>query len=273
MLCRVAGSRKKLSPGGKVRLPTGERADPSAPMVLVRGRAEAGGMNFASTVGTVGLAALAIGVTACGGDDGGGEATAQRPATATTAAAEARPAAEDLGRYLMRRGEEPGFRPGAAPGATPAARETITGVEALVSKWGLTAADERRLIRDGFISFTSGPIRAPGSAGVTNVALYETPEGARRSLAHDLRPDVIRAEGPVANLRFFRVSGLPGARGWTATIPGEPASHAVGNVLWVQGRCVHTLGNQGPGPFAGSLSRGARSIYDRTSDRCPCAKS
>jgi hypothetical protein len=222
--------------------------------------------NLRARVGVVAFAALAIGVAACG-DDGD-----DRP-TAPEAANEApRVVAEDLGRYLMRKDEEPGFRPGAAPGATPRGRETITGVKAFVKAMNLPAADERRLRGEGFISFTAQPIRGPRSAGVTNVALYETAEGAKRSLAHELRPDVIRRGGPVANLRFFDVPGIPGARGWTASLRGEPASHAVGNVLWVQGRCMHVLGNQGPGPFAGPLSRGARAIYERTSEQCPCAK-
>jgi hypothetical protein len=214
----------------------------------------------------VALATLVIGIAACG-DDGGNKPTAPEAANATP-----RADAQDLGRYLLRSDEEPGFRPGAAPGATPRERETITGVKALVNKWDLPAADERRLSREGFISFTSQPIRGPRSAGVTNVSLYATAEGAKRSLVHDLRPDVIRADGPVANLRFFSVPGIPGARGWTASLPGEPASRAVGNVLWVQGRCFHVLGNQGPGPFVGPLSRGARAIYERTSRKCPCAK-
>ena len=29
------------------------------------------------------------------------------------------------------------------------------------------------------------------------------------------------------------------------------------------------LGNQGPGPFAGPLSTGARAIYERTNGQCP----
>jgi len=74
---------------------------------------------------------------------------------------------------------------------------------------------------------------------------------------------VIRAPGPVENLRFFTVRGVPGARGWTASKPH------VGNVLWVQGRCMLVLGNQGPGPFAGPLSTGARAIYERTNGECP----
>jgi len=154
----------------------------------------------------------------------------------------------------------------------PRERATVTGVKALVREMRLPAADERRLSSEGFISLTFQPIRGPRSAGVTEVSLYATGEGARHSLAHELRADVIRANGPVENLRFFSVPGLPGARGWTASLPGAPASRAVGNVLWAQGRCLHVLGNQGPGPFDGPLSRGARAIYERTSGQCPCAK-
>jgi hypothetical protein len=217
-------------------------------------------------LGVVVLVALVIGIAACG-SDGDDRPTAPEAANATP-----RADAHDLGRYLMRRDEEPGFRPGAAPGATPRERGTVTGVKALVREMHLPAADERRLSSEGFLSLTVQPIRGPRSAGVTNVSLYETAEGAKRSLAHELRPDVIRAAGPVANVRFFSVPGIAGARGWTASLPGEPASRRVGNVLWVQGRCVHVLGNQGPGPFVGPLSRGARAIYERTSDQCPCAK-
>jgi hypothetical protein len=219
-----------------------------------------------ASLGAVALATLVIGIAACG-NDGDSKPTAPEAANATP-----RADAQELGRYLMRRDEEPGFRPGAAPGAMPRERGTITGVKALVNEWQLPAADERRLSSEGFISLTFQPIRGPRSAGVTNVSLYETAEGAKRSLAHDLRADVIRADGPVANLRFFSVPGVPGARGWTASLRGEPASRAVGNVLWVQGRCLHVLGNQGPGPFVGPLSRGARAIYQRTSRQCPCAK-
>ena len=217
-------------------------------------------------LGVVVLATLVLGIVACGGDGD------ERPTAPEAANATARAEAHDLGRYLMRRDEEPGFRPGAAPGAMPRERRTITGVKALVNEWRLSAADERRLSSEGFISLTSQPIRGPGSAGVSEVSLYETAQGAERSLAHELQPDVIRAAGPVENLRFFSVPGIPGARGWTASLSGEPASRRVGNVLWVQGRCMHVLGNQGPGPFAGPLSRGARAIYERTSDQCPCAK-
>jgi hypothetical protein len=214
----------------------------------------------------VALATLVIGIAACG-DEGDNKPTAPEAANATP-----RADAEDLGRYLMRRGEEPGFRPGAAPGAMPRERGTVTGVKALANEWHLPAADERRLSSEGFVSLTFKPIRGPRSAGVTEVSLYETAEGAKRSLAHELRADVIRANGPVEDLRFFSVPGVPGARGWTASLRGEPASRAVGNVLWVQGRCLHVLGNQGPGPFVGPLSRGARAIYERTSRQCPCAK-
>ena len=203
----------------------------------------------------VALILVSSGLAACGdGEDGGDE---------TVDAARPRSSAPDLNRFLMRKGEEPGFSPGAAPGARPRSRETITGLQAFVKDMRLTPSDERRLRSEGFISFTVEPIRGPQSAGVMNVALYETAEGAKHSQAHELRPDVIRAFGPVENLRFFTVPGVPGARGWTASEP------QVGNVVWVQGRCMFVLGNQGPGPFVGPLSTGVRAIYERTNGQCP----
>ena len=207
-------------------------------------------------------AVLALGAGACGGDDDGESAARTTPATPN---ASQPTATADLTPFLMRKGEEPGFRPGALPGATPRSRETITGVNAFVSQLGLTPADARRLRSEGLISFTAQPIRGPRkAAGVANVTLYKTAEGAEHGMAHDLRADVIRAFGPVEGLRFFTVPGVPGARGWTASEPH------VGNVFWVQGRCVIGLGNQGPGPFERSLSAGARAISERTNAQCPC---
>ena len=210
-------------------------------------------------------ATLAIGLAACSGDSGD-ETRAPRAANATTVptAATGTPAtsAPDLDRFLMREGEEPGFRPDGQA-------ETLTGVDAFASDLHLPPADARRLRGEGFISFTVVPTRGPRSAGLTNVALFETAEGARQDMAHELRADVIRAAGPVVDLRRFPVPGIPGARGWTASLRGEPASHDVANVLWVQGRCMLLLGNQGPGPAAGRLSTGARAIYERTKGECP----
>ena len=205
-----------------------------------------------ATLGAVALAALVTGLTACGGSDSENTTT---PAAASEA--------QHLDRFLMRRDEEPGFRPGALPGASPRSRETITSLEAFVKELHLSPADARRLRAEGFISFTVQPIHGPRSPGVTNVALFETAEGAKHSMAHDLRPEVIRAPGPVEDLRYFTVRGVPGARGWTASNPH------VGNVSWVQGRCYLTLGNAGPGPFPGPLSKAAQAIYERTNGQCP----
>ncbi len=204
---------------------------------------------------TVCLTAIAL--AACGGDDGDARTA---PGAAS---AKARPAAVSLDRFLMRRDEEPGFRPGAAPGAFPRTGDTITGVEAFAEEMGLAPAEAQRLRREGFISFAVEPIRGPRTAGLSNVALYETAAGARQSLEYELRPDIIRRFHPVEDLRWFKVPGVPGARGWSASEPH------VGNVFWVQGRCMLVLGNQGPGPFAGPLSAGARAIYERTDGECP----
>jgi len=164
----------------------------------------------------------------------------------------------------MQKDEEPGFRPGALPGATPKSRDTIVGVDAFADDQQLSPADISRLRSEGFLSFTLGPIRGPKkTAGVTNVALYTTTAGAKHSMAHDLSPAVIRSFGPVKNLQFFTVPGVPGARGWTASQPH------VANVSWVEGRCYFTLGNAGPGPFTGPLSKGVQAIYKRTNGQCP----
>jgi hypothetical protein len=210
----------------------------------------------AAKLGGVALATLAIGLAACGGDDGD-ETTAQEPAKGNQ-----RARVPDLNRFLMRKDEEPGFR------RVEQAR-TISGTKAYVDDMRLPPADARRLRSEGLISFTSQPTRGPRAAGVTNVALFATAEGAKRHMAHELRPNVIRGMGPIEDLRFFSATDIPGARGWTASLPGEPASHAVGNLWWVQGRCVLVLGNQGPGRLVGPLSTGARAIYERTRGECP----
>jgi hypothetical protein len=104
--------------------------------------------------GAVALAALTIGLAACGGDSGG--------ETAARGADEKMPLNPvNVDRFLMQKGEEPGFRPGAAPGAMPESRDTVTGVDAFVQEMGLPPADAERLRDEGFISFTVAPIRGP----------------------------------------------------------------------------------------------------------------
>ena len=92
--------------------------------------------------------------------------------------------------------------PGSARGRCPAqcrdrARRSRASMRS-PQEMGLPPAEVSRLRSEGFMSFTVGPIRGPrNTAGLTNAALYETAEGAKRSMAHDLRPDVIRAYGPI----------------------------------------------------------------------------
>jgi len=212
---------------------------------MVAAIAPGDGSGMKTRLVTVALAITAIGLAACG--ENGSKSTAS----------------SDLNRFLMREGEEPGFRPGALPGAMPRTRRTLTGVEAVVKEFGLTQADAQRLRRDGFVSTTSGPIRGPRTAGVTTVDVYETEDGARNSQAHELSSEMIGASGPVKGLRYFTVAGVPGARGWTASEP------RVANAIWVQGRCMFILGNQGPGPLVSQVSAGVRAMYERTNGECP----
>jgi hypothetical protein len=203
---------------------------------------------------TLALAATALALAGCGGS---GNETAARQATNATAQS----SAPDLDRFLMRKGEEPGFRPGALPGATPTTRKTITGVDAIAKEFGLAEADAQRLRTQGYIATRSGPIRGPQTAGVTTAELYRTAAGAKQSQAHELRREVINGSGSLEGLRYFSVPGVPGARGWSAS--------DVANVIWVQGRCMMILGNQGPGRLTARLSTGAQAIYKRTNGECP----
>jgi hypothetical protein len=201
-------------------------------------------------LGAVALSTLVIAIAACG-DDGDDETMPRQAANGN-----AQSGARDLERFLMRQGEEPGFRPVGGV-------DTIEGVKAFVKDLDLTQADARRLRRERFISFVVQPIRGPRTDGVTNVTVFATADGAEHHMAHELRTNVIRTFLPGASIRRFTVPGIPGARGWTASKPH------VGNLHWVQGRCMLVLGNQGPGPFEGPLSRGARAIYERTNGECP----
>src|SRR5688572_11873839 len=166
---------RAIVPGVRFALPLGQLIGPRAPMVHAVLPADAAdmsesrqisGMRRGAGLGVVAFATLVIGIAACGNDDD------DRPARPEAAKATPRVDARELGRYLMRRDEEPGFRRGPAPGAMPRERETVTGVEAFTREMRLPPADARRLTSDGFLAFTSQPIRGPGSAGVTNVALY-----------------------------------------------------------------------------------------------------
>src|SRR4051794_25384953 len=148
------GSRNRL--GGQVFLTSGQLIVPPTPMVAAGIAADARDMSdprkvfgtrCGANLGVVALASLVIGIAACGN---GGDNTRTAPEAGS---AIPRTVGADLGRYLMRRGEEPGFRPGAAPGATGPERETVTGVKAFVDGMNLPAADERRLRSEGFISF------------------------------------------------------------------------------------------------------------------------
>ena len=193
-----------------------------------------------------GLIVAAMAGAGCGSDS--------EPASKT---ASKRPATVDLDTFLMRNGEEPGFR--------RVDRGGTDSFDAFAKN--VTREEERALRRAGFISITFQPIEGRGARGISNVQLFKTAKGAQDTLDHELRTDVIRSRLPGAKVRHFTVPGIPGARGWTSPAPGHP----VGNVHWVQGRCMLVLGNQGPGPLAERLSTGARAIHERTKGQCPDA--
>jgi hypothetical protein len=187
---------------------------------------------------------------------GCGEST---PEAADTAA---RSTKVDVTQFLMRDGEQPGFR--------RVERVRTDSAETFVQNTPqLTEADKARIRSDGMGPLTFQPTEGPNTRGVTSVTLFATEKGAGHWLAHEQQDAYIRQLLPAGSsrLRHFDVPGIPGAFGWTATLGGS--DHRVGNVMWVQGRCMMVLGNEGLGPFAGPLSTGARAVYARTQGQCP----
>ena len=177
------------------------------------------------------------------------------PEAAKTAA---RPDKVNFTRFLMRDGEQPGFR---------RIESVLTeDAETFAEKAGLTKAELSAMRSAGMGRATFQPTEGPITVGVTSVTLFGSAKGAARWLALEQRADYIRRHMPGGGkVRHFDVPGIPGARGWTAS----KGNHSVGNVYWVQGRCLMILGNEGPGPLARPLSTGAKAIYQRTKGRCP----
>ena len=168
--------------------------------------------------------------------------------------------ARDVDRFLMRNGEQPGFRPDGDA-------LTVVGVNAIANHWRLAPAAAQQLRDRGFVSFTTRrTLGRDGAAGVHEVLLFKTAEGARDQMAYDLRASTIHATLPETKIRRFTVRDVTGARGWTGSdLHGNP----IGTVQWVQGRCMLLLVSEGDLPFVEVLSTGARAIYERTGGDCP----
>ena len=164
----------------------------------------------------------------------------------------------DITRFLMRDGEQPGFR---------RVESVVTeDAETYAENARLTKAELGRMRSTGMGPATYQPTEGPDTRGVTSVTLFASAQGAVRWLAQEQREDYIRRLLPRGGkLRRFTVPGIPGARGWTAS----KGTHIVGNIFWVQGRCLMILGNESSSSFDGPLATGAHAIYRRTKGQCP----
>lgn len=169
--------------------------------------------------------------------------------------------AAQLQQMLVRAGEEPGF-------SLDGASWTDRGLQKMASDPEFTRDDIEQLRAAGFVSITTQRIKGARetTVGLSNVQLFATAAGARRWMARELRDSTIKQYLTVGRIRRFDVPGVPGASGWGASPSGMPP---VANVLWVQGRCVLTLGNQGRGRLTGPLATGVRAIHQRTKGQCP----
>ena len=161
-----------------------------------------------------------------------------------------------LERFLLASGEEPGFEP-----SGPVTK--LSNVKELVGPGGRTETGARALRDLGFVSLTNRPIEGKEGPGVSSLMLFKSAAGAKSAAAEDLRNLDVDFRG--WKVKRFDVPDVPGAFGWTATKPGE----RVGNVVWVEGRCVMTVGNAEARSFVAPLTAGVQAVHRRVAGRCP----
>jgi hypothetical protein len=207
------------------------------------------------------LAMLTIGLTACssGADDRTSASDAKTSASDATSSST--PAATTgLEPFLLKRGEEPGYAPSGSVG-------TESDVKRFAAVEGLTPADTRRLRDRGFRMLVFRPLDGAHGVGVTSLVLFRSAAGATSQAAEERRDLEIDFAG--WTVKRFDIPGVPGAFGWTATKPGD----RVGNVRWVEGRCVMTIGNAmrnaPPSSFVGPLTTGVQALHRRIAAHCP----
>ena len=196
-------------------------------------------------LGILTMATLVIGLAACGGED----KTSAKEAV-TTGKSEATAGVE---RFLLARGEEPGYQPGGPVTKVSSLKELPPHLRA-----------RARLLRDrGFVSLVSRPLQGKEGVGVTSLLLFTNAAGARREAAQQRRDLEVDFRG--WTVKRFDVTGVPGAFGSTA----RNGSHRVGNVTWVEGRCVMTLGNEAESSSVAPLRAGVQAVHRRVAGRCP----
>jgi hypothetical protein len=197
-------------------------------------------------IGAAVASAVALGVAGCGA---GGQETTGSPDSGEP----------DLSALLVQNGEEPGW-------STQGKVDEISGVPAFAKEMDLSQADRERLADAGFISFTvafTGSDQGHG-AGVSNLSLFETEDGAQAWLEYDLAN--LEKNFPMADFERFEVPGVPDSGGWAGT---PPKSDPVANIEWVEGRCVMVLGNQSSGDLVEPLTAAVQAIHERVKGHCP----
>ncbi len=214
------------------------------------------GAKLGAKLGVLILATLAIGLAACGGAD-------DKPSANGAVAADVHKAKAGVERFLLARGEEPGYEPSGDV-------EKLSSAEEYAARGPRPQAEARRLRDEGFVSFVRRPLEGKEGSGVTSLLLFASAAGAEREAAAERRSLDVNFRG--WTLKRFDVPGVPGAFGWTATnkdASDAPPGERVGNIVWVEGRCEMTLGNAGTGSFAAPLTAGVKAVHRRVAGRCP----
>jgi hypothetical protein len=181
----------------------------------------------------------------------------------TRAQTSAHPTSSPLDAWLVTGDEEPGY---VAAGTT--ADNTVQQFVAPEPNSQRTA-DAAQLRENGFRSAATENLNATRAAGngaaISLVIELGSPAAAKREAAGQLR-SAIAAQGSGAPIKRFTVAGVPGASGFTASLPGSGAA----NVVFVEGSCVLLIGDfNPPGSLTAPLHHAVVAVYRRTHGTCP----
>lgn len=172
-------------------------------------------------------------------------------------------AATPLDRFLARAGEEIGFVPHGQPQTFSTARAWVAVEPPLQAK-----RDAARLRREGFVlgvfqemTDTRNPNDGRGSSSVLELGSSKAAGAEQRA---EIR-EAIAAAGQ-ASINRYTIPGIPGSRGFTATLAGRGAS----NAFFTEGRCLLIVSDSVPvGNVAGPVKAAVKAILRRTGGSCP----
>ncbi len=168
-----------------------------------------------------------------------------------------------LTRFLVRRGEEPGF--------TIAKRQTHMGLKEYLQGDPHFKADAKRLKSAGFQTAAFEQLKGANRAQAGSAVVeFTTPAGARKLTAYAHASVRNQGAGTYTAIKVPRVTSAVGYA-FTGSAKNGGAQNRDANVYWVQGRCSLFVGDvrPGSGALAAPVIAAVKVVHRRTGGMCP----